>query len=1102
MRRLVPVPLVLLLLLFLLGLDAPVRAADDEKPPVDPALFEELSYRSIGPSRGGRVTAVAGVRQEPFTFYMGSTGGGVWRTTNAGTTWENVSDDDLGVGSIGAVAVAPSDPNVIWIGTGSACPRGNVSIGDGVYRSTDGAKSFSHVGLERAGLVGRIAVHPADPDTAWVAALGQAFGPNPERGVYRTRDGGASWEHVLAVSDTAGAVDLSLDASNPRVLYAAIWRMERKPWTLIDGGEESGLYKSVDGGDTWKRLEKDLPDGVLGRIGVSVSPVDPERVWALVTADQGRVTADQGREFADQGRGGLFRSDDGGESWRRTSTDRELQTRGWYYSHVLADPADRNTVWVMNVGFWRSIDGGTSFERVPTPHGDNHDLWIHPDHPEIMVEGNDGGATVSLDGGETWSTLHNQPTAEFYRVTVDNRFPYRVYGAQQDNTTISVPSVDEGGIAPEQSWYPVAGAESGHIAVDPRNPDIVYSGNYLGQIDRYDHATGYSRNVILYPQMQDGTAPEDLAYRFQWNAPILISRHDPDVVYHASNFVHRTRDGGKTWETISPDLTRDDAEKQQLPGGPVQHDHTGVEVYNTVFALAESPHAPGELWAGADDGLVHISRDGAATWSDVTPEEMPVDATINSIEPSPHAPGRVYVAAYRYRLDDYRPFVFRTDDWGQSWRAVSAGLPEDHPVRVVREDTGREGLLFAGTEFGMFVSFDGGARWQPFQLDLPVSPITDLVVHHDDLVVATQGRSFWILDDLTRLRQLEPGVVPEEVRLFEIADAVRVERRGAARGAILDLWLPAPAEPGGVIEIVDEQDRVAHTFEAAEEVEERPARSRRRGGGDGKQEVVLEQGMNRLTWDLTYPPPELVEGAVMSLAYTGGPFAAPGEYRARLRLVLEATEDRRDGDEGVAGANTADAGKVEDGGGTAYEATREVTAEQRFRVVADPRLGDVSQEDLEEQFRFALEVRDRLGFIHSKIRALRSAREQVESILERAAEVEIAEAEREALEQAGKDFVAATRAAEEKLIQTRNEVGQDPINFPPKIDDQFAYLYSHVVSSLGRPTAGTYRRWNDLQAELEPLIAEAVRVLETELPDLDARILELGLGGVIVPGLP
>ena len=517
------------------------ESADSGHEVVADQLLETLRFRSIGPSRGGRVTTVTGVPQQPFTFYMGATGGGVWRTDNAGQSWSNVSDGFIDVGSIGAVAVAPSDPNVVWVGTGSACPRGNVSIGGGVWRSNDAGRSWAHVGLDRAGSIGRVLVHPKNPDRVWVAALGQIFGTNDERGVYRTDDGGSTWQQVLSVSERTGAVELSLNPKNPRELYAAMWTAERKPWTMIDGSEEGGLFKSIDGGDSWKKLENGLPSGVVGRIGVAVSPSQPERVWALFTADEDR--------------GGLFRSDDAGETWKRTSTSRELQTRGWYYSHVDADPQNPNVVWVSNVSLWKSIDGGAEFERVRTPHGDNHALWINPDNSRVMVQGNDGGANVTLDGGKSWSSLHNQPTAEFYRVSVDNQWPYRVYGAQQDNSTISVSSSPSAPFAPEQDWYDVAGAESGHIAVHPENPDLVYSGNYLGRIDRYHHDTGYSQNMILYPEMQDGKAPRDLSYRFQWNAPIMISMHDPEVVYHASNFIHRSSDRGETWSTVSPDLT-------------------------------------------------------------------------------------------------------------------------------------------------------------------------------------------------------------------------------------------------------------------------------------------------------------------------------------------------------------------------------------------------------------------------------------------------------------------------------------------------------------------------------------------------------------------
>ncbi|REJ80238.1 MAG: glycosyl hydrolase [Acidobacteria bacterium] len=1031
-------------------------------------LLGSLEYRPVGPSRGGRVTAVAGHVETPYTFFMGSTGGGVWRTTNAGISWENVTDGYLGVGSVGAVAVAPSDRNVVYVGTGSACPRGNVSIGDGVYRSRDGGDSWQHVGLERAGLIGRIQVHPEDPDLLWVAVLGQIFGQSEERGVYRSRDGGDSWEKVLYVSERAGAVELSMNPANPRQLFAAIWVAERKPWTLIDGGEESGLYRSEDGGDSWEKLEAGLPTGVVGRIGVSVSAADPDRVYALFSADEDR--------------GGVFRSDDSGDTWRRTSRDRNTQQRGWYYSHIHADPGDADTVWVNNVRMLRSIDGGATFEQVDTPHGDNHDLWINPERPHLMVQGNDGGANVSVDGGRSWSEQNNQPTAEFYRVTVDHRYPYRVYGAQQDNTTISVPSDAMPGLTPQQHWYAVGGAESGHIAVQPDDPDVVYSGNYLGRIDRYDHDTGYSRNVLLYPQMQDGTAPRDLKYRFQWNAPILISQHDHQLVYHASNYVHRTRDGGRTWETISPDLTRDDAEKQGLPGGTVQYDHTGVEVYNTVFALAESPRDPQILWAGADDGLVHLSRDRGATWEDVTPPQMPLDATVNSIDVSHHQDGAAIVAAYRYRMDDFRPYVFATTDHGATWRSITDGIPEGYPVRVVREDPQRQGLLFAGTEFGIFVSLDGGGQWQPLQLDLPRTPITDLVIHRGDLVVATQGRSFWILDDLELLRDL-PGTANEQqldelmarpLHLFEPTDAVRNEQRGGGggglepgpRGAVVWFWLgedALPAADDGAgdgddvapvrLDVLDASGapvrRFATELDAAQERD--PL----------WHELEVTEGMNRFVWDLLMAPPRLVDGAVMSLAYTGGAFVVPGTYRVRLQV----------GDQ---------------------------TEERSFEVVKDPRLDDVTQEDFEAQRDLVVEVRDRLTAIHDRVRQLREVREDTRRTLERLGRSRVDGETASTIVDLGEQLVADIDEVESSLIQTRNEAGQDPINFPPQIDDQYAYLYSHVVSSLGRPTPGSRERFDDLELELAPKLERAAELLGARLEALNRQLAAAQLPAVVV----
>ncbi len=1054
------------------AIGAEEAAAGDPNVVVDPGLFGKMKYRMIGPFRGGRSTAVAGVRGELFTFYMGATGGGVWKTTNAGTTWANVSDGDFGVGSIGAIAVAESDPSVVYVGTGSACPRGNVSPGDGMYRSTDAGRSWGHIGLPEAGQIARIHVHPGDPDLVYVAVLGHIFGRNEERGVYRSRDGGTSWDRVLHVSDRTGAVDLAMNPKNPRELYAAMWRAERKPWTLIDGGVEGGLYKTTNGGDDWKRIEALPPladaeegeDGAtVGRIGVAVSPANPDRVWALVTA-----TGDAG---------GLYRSEDGGEKWERISGDRRLQTRGWYYTHVHADPSDENTVWVSNDNFLKSIDGGRSFRTVPTPHGDNHDLWINPDHPDVMVQANDGGANVSLDRARTWSSILNQPTAEFYRVAVDDQFPYRVYGAQQDNTTIGVPSRLPRGLTPQQHWLDVKGGESGHIAVDPRDPTITYAGNYIGRIDRFDRRADHVRNVIVYPQLADGVPPRDLRYRFQWNAPILVSRHDPDVVYHASQFVHRTRDGGMSWTTISPDLTWDDEEKQELPGGPVQHDDTGVEVYGTVFVLSESPHDPAELWAGTDDGRIHLTRDGGATWREITPKGMPADGTVNSLDLSSRQPGRAIAAVYRYRLDDFAPYIFMTEDYGESWTSLAGGengIPADHFVRVVREDPNRDGLLYAGTEFGLYVSFDDGSHWQPLQLNLPIVPVADLAVHRDDLVVATHGRSFWVLDDLTHLHQLGAQDHPTTFRLFTPRTATLASGARPGRdqepgvpdaypgGALVHYVLPRGVEPDGddelVLEIVDADGvRVRRVSSRPDEKEkEKPEERPRRRGGDGT--LPAEEGMNRYVWNLRTNDLDAVEGAVMSLSGTRGGRVPPGRYTLRLSLGEE-------------------------------------TLEAPLDVVGDPRHAHVTDDDLGARWLLMTRLRDDFHRCHDAVRTIRSVRAQLEAVVTR---MEAAGIEGD-FEERAEAITDELEAIEEELIQTRNEAGQDPLNFPPRIDNQLAYLYAHVDSSNGRPTEGAYQRAEDLEKELQPHLDTLQAALDQHVPILNDAIEAAGASGIVLP---
>lgn len=977
----------------------------DENQIVNPSFLKGLEYRSIGPYRGGRVTTVEGIPSKPSTYFMGTTGGGVWRTTDSGKNWENITDGFLNVGSVGAVTVAPSDRNVIYVGTGSACPRGNISMGDGMYKSTDAGESWEQIGLPEAGLIGDVIVDPNNPDRLYVAALGDIFGPNEQRGVFRSENGGKTWEKVLFASDSTGAVDLAINPSNPRVMYAAMWRAERKPWTLIDGGPEGGVWKTTDGGDTWTKLTNGLPGGTLGRIGVDVSPADPDRVWVLLEGDQEKE-------------GGLYRSDDAGRSFERINRNHKLRSRAWYYMHVHADPRDAETVYISNAGFYKSTDGGEDFKEVDTPHGDNHALWINPNDNNTMINGNDGGANVSRNGGQTWSTQRNQPTAEFYRVTVDNQFPYRVYGAQQDNSTISVPSWNPGGLTPKQHWYGVGGGESGHIAVKPDNPDIIYAGNYIGTITRLNRETGHQRNVVAYPQLHDGTAPRNIKYRYQWNAPIRISPHDSDLLYHVSQYVHTSTDGGQSWQKISPDLTTNKDEYQDIPGGPIQHDHTGVELYTTIFSFEESPLKKGVLWAGTDDGLVHISQDSGESWNEITPENMPTEGTVNTIDLSDHKEGRAYMAVYKYREADNNPYIFRTENYGQDWELLTDGengIPSDHFVRVVREDPENENILYAGTEFGLYVSFDRGAHWQSFQQNLPKTPITDLQVHRGDLVVATQGRSFWIMDDLSILRELEGQQVENQNHLYEPVDGLRTQLRGFSGNGV-----PESPKPGAKFYYSLREQPDSLTLEILDE-------NRQQVKIYDQDDLSVQEGLNRFVWDMRYPAPEVVEDAVMSLSYTGGPKAPTGKYHVRL---------------------TAD--------GTTYE--------QSFTIDMDPRWTDITDDDLQAQFDLALKVRDELTKVNDAIRSIRSAGKQLKSTSNLLAEAGYkADMHRQA-----DSLISQLTDLEQELIQTKNESGQDPINYPPQLDNQIAYLYTVVNGQDTRPTEGSYERFKDIKEALRP----------------------------------
>ena len=890
--------------------------------------FTGLRYRSIGPARGGRVTAVAGHRAQPQVYYLGATGGGVWKTTDAGRTWDPISDGAFETASVGAIAVADSDPETVFVGTGSAAIRSNVIVGRGVYRSRDGGKTWQHVGLRRTGQIGAIRIDPRNPAIVYVAALGQPFGPNEERGVFRTRNGGETWEKVLYLNDQTGFVSLALNPANPDELYAGAWQAVRHPWTILSGGPASvtGLYKTTDGGTTWTHLTAGLPTGLIGKVDIDLCQASPQHVYAILEADGGQ--------------GGVYRSGDSGATWKRVNNSQALLARPFYYTYIDVDPKDPEKVWVNNLSLSRSTDGGRTFQTVSTPHGDNHGMWINPDNPDLIVQSNDGGANVSLDGGRSWSSIYNQPTAEIYQLAVDEQTPYRVYGAQQDNTTLILPSlpptvepVDD----PLQLWQSGPGCETGPIVPHPRNPQVVY-GACKGEFYRMNFLTGQTVSYWVHPQNRYGHNPRDIRYRFQRVSPLEVSPHDPSVIYHASHVVHRTRDEGVTWEVISPDLTANEPARQVISGGPITRDITGEEVYSTIYALRESPLEPGVLWAGANDGPVHVSRDHGRTWRQVTPSGLPHGGRVQNIEPSPHRKGSAYLAIYRYLLDDWQPYLYLTNDYGATWRRLTDGrngIPVDTPTRVVREDPSREGLLYAGTEFGMYLSFDQGATWQRFQRNLPVTPVTDLRVHRRDLVVSTMGRGFWILDDLTPLHHLGEGggegVEATTPRLVPPREATRMRYTPMggrpevpdypAPAATIDYWLPTTPPKAVTLEILDREGRPIHrevsrsaaTDPVPGQGMRAPARTAPVTRG-----LTARPGHNRYRWDLRIDDAPGA-GAGRSLP---GPLVVPGRYTVRLSV---------------------------DG----WQQTEPLT------VVADPRLAadGVVLADLEEQLALSLAIR-------------------------------------------------------------------------------------------------------------------------------------------------
>ncbi len=1054
---------------------APLDAqASDPNQVIDPAHLSALTYRSVGPHRGGRVTAVAGVPDQPFLFYMGSTGGGVFKTEDAGTSWTNISDGQIPVPSIGAIAVAPSDENVIYVGTGSAEPRGNTSPGRGMFRSTDAGKTWGPIGLEDAGQIGRVVVHPDDADVVFVAAVGNLFGRNEQRGVFRSSDGGATWENVLFINDSTGAVDLAINPRNPRIMYATVWRAQRLPWTMISGSLEGGIYRSKDGGDTWQQLRVGLPTGLIGKAGVAVSPANPNRVWAVIEAE--------GEQ------GGVYRSDNGGDAWRQLTGDRQLWHRPWYYNRITADPQDENTVWINNVLLYRSVDGGTAWIPVPTvPHADSHALWINPNNTDIIVEGDDGGATVTLNGGRSWSTQRNQATAELYRVTVDDQFPYRLYGAQQDNSTVSVPSrVSSAMISDFEHEFQVGGCESGHIAVDPRDPNITYAGCFGGSISRYDVRSGQTREILAYPQNQMAQRIGDLRYRFQWNAPIRLSPHDSDVLYHASNHLHRSRNGGQSWEVISPDLTTNNPDHQGYAGGPITSDGTGVEVYGTIFAFEESPQEPGVLWTGSDDGQLHVSRDNGASWANVTPTDFPEGATVNSIDISAHAPGRVHVAAYKYRQDDMRPYLFQTNDYGASWTLLTSGsngIPANHFARVVREDPERRGLLYAGTEFGLYVSIDDGAHWQSLQRNLPVTPVTDIQIHRGDMVLSTQGRSFWIMDDLTPLRVLTEDVLGAQATLHDVRPAVRAFFGGGALGAMGASSRASNPPDGawfhytlgedvdGAIKLIvtDARGDTATTLSsersAGPDLGAFAALAAMFGFGGGPPTLPTTAGTHRATWGLTYPGPTLPTGTIIFGAL-GTPPAPPGAYTVTMTIDGEPVDSKP------------------------------------FEVLPDPRV-PTPQADYIAQQDFLNDLGDMIDQLADRTSDLVSVRDQVNALVEVSADAELSDDDAERLSSTADSLNGRLTGLQEEIQQTDNRSFYDPLDNPGKLAAELAFLYNTVAGSLAGtvnagPTDQALERLEELRAETADILTRLETVFNDDLAAFNELIRALGMDPVVV----
>jgi len=1024
------------------------KAAQITQSPIETELFSGLKWRNIGPFRGGRSVASSGVFGDPMTYYMGNTGGGVWKTTDAGQTWKNISDGFFELGSVGAIGVSESDPNVIYVGMGEHAVRGVMtSHGNGVYKSTDAGKTWDHVGLVGTMTISDVIIHPTNPDIVFIAAQGAQHGPTQERGIYKSIDGGQNWVKKLFVAEDVGASSLTMDMNNPRILYASMWQHTRYPWMMKSGGAGSGLYKSTDMGETWDSMSEGLPEE-FGKSGISVSRANGNLVFAVIEAEGTK--------------GGVYRSDNAGKSWKQTNTDRVTIARSWYYMEIFADPSNENVVYVLNAPVLKSIDKGKTFQPVYVPHGDNHHLWINPMNSKNMINSNDGGTNITFNGGESWTRQDQQPTAQFYRVITDNKVPYHVYGGQQDNSAIGIASRTNGRGITWKDWYSVAGCESAYLAFDPDDPQTIFGGCYQGIIDRWSRSTAVSKSIKEYPELSLGNVPLDFKYRFNWNAPIISSPHDRSVIYHAGNVVFKTLDGGINWEVISPDLTRNDKVHQGPGGGPYTNEAAGGENYNTLMYLTESPHEKGVLWAGSDDGLVHLTRDGGMNWTNVTPKDLP-EAIVNSIEVSPHDPATAYITVMAYKFNNLKPMVYKTTDYGVRWVKRISGIDDKTVVRVVREDKKVEGLLYAGTEAGLYISFNGGVFWQKMQLNLPIVPINDLTIQDNDLVAATAGRSFWILDDLGAF-QGSKGKFEKELMLFQPKKTYRIfggstdePRPGLGQnpksGVLIDYYLSEKKDSALLrLKVINSDGKIIRSLsnEHTDTFESWP------GGPQKPVLLTAERGINRVVWDFTRAPLPSIDKVFVYGNYSGG-HVAPGTYT--LRLILD-----------------------------------QDSVETTVEILADPRI-KATLADYNSQQMMMISIEQAIKEIHEAVNDMRSVKSQIEYYQSILQESTVAP---EIIELGG-DIIAQIEAWEGTLIQSDQKTFQDVINFHNQLNAQWMNLKDYVDSADPKLTAGAKERFNDLEGQWALFQQTKNQIIDEEMEQFNQLYKALDLPMIMIP---